>query len=37
VKRMPGINDCEVKLVWTPRWDPHVHASEEGRMVLGLW
>jgi len=37
VKRLPGVSDCEVKLVWSPRWDPHVHASEEGRMVLGLW
>lgn len=37
VKRLEGVKDCDVKLVWTPRWDPQVHASEEGRMYLGLW
>lgn len=37
VKRMPGVKDCEVKLIWSPRWDPQVHASEEARMYLGLW
>ena len=37
VKRMEGVKDCDVKLIWSPRWDPQVHASEEGRMVLGLW
>jgi metal-sulfur cluster biosynthetic enzyme len=37
VKRMPGVKDCEVKLVWTPKWNPEVHASEEARLYLGLW
>ena len=37
VKRMPGVKDCEVKLVWSPRWDPQVHASEEARLYLGIW
>lgn len=37
VKRLPGVKDCEVKLVWSPRWDPQVHASEEARMYLGIW
>ena len=37
VKRMAGVKDCEVKLIWSPRWDPNVHASEEGRMHLGIW
>lgn len=37
VKRLPGVEDCEVKLVWSPRWDPAVHASEEGRLYLGIW
>ena len=26
-----------VNLVWTPRWDPRIHASEEARMELNLW
>lgn len=37
VKRMNGVKDCEVNLVWTPRWDPSVHASEEAQMFLGIW
>ena len=37
VKRLPGVADCDVKLIWSPRWDPLVHASEEGRMYLGIW
>lgn len=37
VKRLPGVEDCEVNLVWKPRWDPSVHASEEAQMFLGIW
>ncbi len=37
VKRMDGVEDCEVNLVWKPRWDPSVHASEEAQMFLGIW
>ena len=37
VKRLKGVKDCEVKLVWSPRWDPQVHASEDARLLLGLW
>ena len=37
VKRLPGVKDCEVKLIWSPRWDPQVHASEEARLYLGIW
>lgn len=37
VKRIPGVKDCDVHLVWSPRWDPTEHASEEARMFLGIW
>ena len=37
VKRMDGVEDCEVNLVWKPRWDPSVHSSEEAQMFLGIW
>ena len=37
VKRMNGVEDCEVNLVWKPRWDPSVHSSEEAQMFLGIW
>ena len=37
VKRMEGVEDCEVNFVWKPRWDPSVHSSEEAQMFLGIW
>lgn len=37
VKRMTGVAECDVKLVWKPRWDPNVHASEEAKAYLGIW
>ncbi len=37
VKRLEGVEDCEVNLIWKPRWDPSVHASEEAQMFLGIW
>ncbi len=37
VKRMAGVEECQVDLVWKPAWDPTVHASEEVRMALGIW
>ena len=32
-----GISDAHVNLVWTPRWDPTVHASEDAKMDMGIW
>lgn len=37
VKRQPGVKECEVNLVWKPRWDPNVHASEDAKAYLGIW
>ncbi len=37
VKRMDGVEDCDVNLVWKPKWDPMLHASEEAQMFLGIW
>ncbi|GMU54156.1 MAG: hypothetical protein AMXMBFR33_33020 [Candidatus Xenobia bacterium] len=37
VKRLTGVQECDVKLVWKPRWDPSVHASEEAKAYLGIW
>lgn len=31
------IDSVHVNLVWTPRWDPKVHASEDARMDMGIW
>jgi len=32
-----GIEDAHVNLVWTPRWDPRIHASEDAKMDMGIW
>lgn len=37
VKRLDGVTDCDVDVIWKPRWDPTVHASEEAKMFLGIW
>jgi metal-sulfur cluster biosynthetic enzyme len=33
----PAIQDVEINLVWTPRWDPRTMASEEAKVDLGIW
>ena len=35
--RFPAVNDVDINLVWTPRWDPRIHASEEAKAELGMW
>jgi len=35
--RVPGIEDAQVEVVWTPRWDPVEMASEEAKNVLGIF
>src|SRR4030088_1674417 len=37
VNRFPAINDVDLNLVWTPRWDPRIMASEEAKAELGIW
>ena len=32
-----GVSDVHVNLVWTPRGDPKIHASEDARMDMGIW
>ena len=32
-----GLDSVHVNLVWTPRWDPRIHASEDARMDMGIW
>lgn len=34
---VPGIEDAEVKLIWTPKWDPKVMASEDAKDQLGIF
>jgi len=32
-----SIQDVDINLVWTPRWDPRTMASEEAKAELGIW
>lgn len=34
---MPDVSDAEVKLTWTPKWDPKIMASEEAKDQLGIF
>jgi metal-sulfur cluster biosynthetic enzyme len=31
------VQDVDINLVWTPRWDPYTMASEEAKAELGIW
>jgi len=32
-----AVESVHINLVWTPRWDPKIHASEDARMDMGIW
>jgi metal-sulfur cluster biosynthetic enzyme len=32
-----GVESVHINLVWTPRWDPKVHASEDALMDMGIF
>ena len=32
-----GVDTVHINLVWSPRWDPKVHASEDARMDMGIF
>ena len=32
-----GIGSVHVNPVWSPRWDPKIHASEDAKMDMGIW
>lgn len=34
---LPGVNDTRVEIVWSPRWDPRIHASEDIKIKYNLW
>ena len=34
---IPGIKDAEVKLVWSPKWDPKIMASDDAKDQLGIF
>lgn len=34
---LPDVKDTRVEIVWSPRWDPRIHASEDIRIKYNLW
>lgn len=37
LKELPTVKDVDVQIVWSPPWDPKTMASEDVRMMLGVW
>ena len=31
-----AVESVHINLVWSPRWDPKVHASEDAKMDMGI-
>lgn len=36
LETIPGVTDGEIRIVWTPPWEPSM-MTEEGRRELGFW
>lgn len=36
VKRVEGVKEVNVDVVWEPRWDPRIMASDEAQVKLGI-
>ena len=36
LSRLPGVLEVQVNPVFSPPWDPRVHASESGQVMLGV-
>ncbi|MDQ6781041.1 MAG: metal-sulfur cluster assembly factor [Candidatus Eremiobacteraeota bacterium] len=37
VVALPGITECKVDLTFSPPWDPRTMASEEAKLMLGIY
>lgn len=37
LKDLPGVKDVDVKITFTPPWDPRTMATEDIKMMLGIW
>ena len=37
LKDLPGVRDVDVQITFTPPWDPRTMASEDVKMMLGIW
>ena len=34
---LPDVENTTVNIVWSPRWDPRIHASEDIKIKYNLW
>ncbi len=34
---IPEVENVDIQLVWSPPWDPRTMASEDVKMMLGIW
>ena len=32
-----AVESVHINLVWSPRWDPKIHATDDARMDMGIW
>jgi metal-sulfur cluster biosynthetic enzyme len=37
LREIPGVEDVDVQIVWNPPWDPRTMASDDVKMMLGIW
>jgi metal-sulfur cluster biosynthetic enzyme len=37
LSQMDGVEDVEVNLIWDPPWDPKTMASDDVKLMLGIW
>jgi metal-sulfur cluster biosynthetic enzyme len=34
---LPEVDNVDIQLIWSPPWDPRTMASEDVKMMLGIW
>ena len=37
VRSLEGVKDANVEITFTPPWDPHTMASDDVKVLLGIW
>ncbi|MHB8461536.1 MAG: metal-sulfur cluster assembly factor [Vulcanimicrobiaceae bacterium] len=37
VKAVDGVKTANVEITFTPPWDPKIHASDDVKVMLGIW
>jgi metal-sulfur cluster biosynthetic enzyme len=35
--QIEGVEDVDIQLVWAPPWDPRTMATDDVKMMLGIW